>query len=257
MNNLESGFHPPLTVLELEISSARWVERALAPDFATVGALVPDGFSSYVRLFHPAKTTDGQQVRWAEVARWSGRKVHALMSFEGISSVADGYGTSPAPWVEDPLHGSLDKQDALELATFLGPFTRTPERCFFAVWDGYGQFHPGGMAKLSRAGGEPQFPPNAIKDAQRIKGVGRDYLLYSGPLSSISSFFVGFWHDSPNLWWPADQEWCVATDIDLDSTYLGGTDACMEALRNHPLFEVLPIDRDDSTYVTADTYNLS
>ena len=29
----------------------------------------------------------------------------------------------------------------------------------------------------------------------------------------------------PNLWWPADRAWRVASDIDLPSTYLGGTRA--------------------------------
>ena len=35
---------------------------------------------------------------------------------------------------------------------------------------------------------------------------------------------------SVNLWWPADRSWCVATDIDLMSTYVGGSADCISAL---------------------------
>jgi len=35
---------------------------------------------------------------------------------------------------------------------------------------------------------------------------------------------------SPNLFWPSDRAWCVATEIDLDSTYVGGSRALVEAI---------------------------
>jgi len=31
------------------------------------------------------------------------------------------------------------------------------------------------------------------------------------------------WEDGPNLWWPDDRAWCVASEIDLDETFVGGT----------------------------------
>ena len=81
-----------------------------------------------------------------------------------------------------------------------------------------------------------------------MEGVGRRYILYMGPLSCVTSFFAGVWSDSPNLWWPEDRQWFVATDIDLDSTYVGGSEALIEALSNDPRFEVLPASRDNPTY---------
>ena len=121
--------------------------------------------------------------------------MHPLMAFEGISAPVSGFGTGDAPWSEDPTHGSLDEDDAIALAGFLAGFTGTPDRSFFAVWEGYGQFSPGGMSVLSYPGGSKALsPPDEVLTAGRIKGIKRDYLLYTGPLSAIGSFFVDFWH---------------------------------------------------------------
>jgi hypothetical protein len=50
---------------------------------------------------------------------------------------------------------------------------------------------------------------------------------------------------SATLWWPADRAWCVATDTDLMSTYVGGSAACVADLLAAPDLEtaaVLPGD---------------
>ncbi len=111
------------------------------------------------------------------------------MAFERISAPSSGYGTGVAPWNEDPRHGSLDSDDAIALAEFLANFTDIPQQCFFAVWEGYGQFNPGAMSVLSESGAEPQVPPAEVLTAERLTGVGRDYILYAGPLSAVISFF--------------------------------------------------------------------
>ena len=85
-------FHPAGLTFLPEVSPARWVEEGLGTEFATVGALIPRGFASYVRLFHPARDESDEPVRWAEVAAWSGRTVHPLMAFEGISAPVSGFG---------------------------------------------------------------------------------------------------------------------------------------------------------------------
>jgi hypothetical protein len=104
---------------------------------------------------------------------------------------------------------------------------------------------------------EPQVPvpPAEVLTAERLTGVGRDYVLYAGPLSAVTSFYWGHW-DSVNIWWPEDRKWCVATDIDLDSTYVGGSEACIEALVNDAWFEVLLTTSDAPVYTAADTLNV-
>jgi hypothetical protein len=53
---------------------------------------------------------------------------------------------------------------------------------------------------------------------------------------------------SPNLWWPADRVWCVASDIDLPSTYLGGTRALVEEVPGDDRLEAVPARLTDPVH---------
>ena len=59
----------------------------------------------------------------------------------------------------------------------------------------------------------------------------------------------------PDIWWPGDRSWCVATDIDLCHTYVGGSQECVEAIPSHPSLEALPTTLDVSTYLISDSIN--
>jgi hypothetical protein len=56
---------------------------------------------------------------------------------------------------------------------------------------------------------------------------------------------------SANLWWPADQAWCVVTDIDLMSSYVGGSAACIAELMATPGLEVVPAAPGDRVAIDA------
>jgi hypothetical protein len=60
---------------------------------------------------------------------------------------------------------------------------------------------------------------------------------------------------SCNLWWPADHAWCVATEIDLDSTYVGGSEACIEELLANSELEVARLDGAAGVTADSDTLN--
>ena len=252
----EYSVHPPGLTFLTEITAGRWVEDGFSPRFSTLGALIPDGFEAHARVLHPALDDALEPVQWLTVAEWSGRVYHPLMSFEGISESAAGHQAGARPWREDPNHGSMEEETATELAAFLSRFTRTPEHCYFGVWEGYGQYS-GGTAMLTSDGrGRPLGTPRDIRQAQRVRGVGRNYLLYSGRLEQIVEFYCNFLSEPPNIWWPADHAWFVATDIDLDSTYIGASQECVDALLHHPALEVVPAEYLASVAMDADTINL-
>jgi hypothetical protein len=46
---------------------------------------------------------------------------------------------------------------------------------------------------------------------------------------------------SANLWWPEDRAWFVASEIDFDSTFVGGDDRLIAALVSDKRLEALPI----------------
>ena len=150
----------------------------------------------------------------------------------------------------------MEEETATELAAFLSRFTGTPKQCYFGVWEGYGQYSGGTTMLTSDGSGTPLPTPRDIRRAQRIRGCDRTYLLYTGELQDIIAFYANFLSDPPNIWWPADRAWFVATDIDLDSTYIGASQECIDALLRHPALQAVPTEYLTSIAMTADAINL-
>ena len=228
------------------LSPGRWIEEHLWPWGANVdppgvrvGSLLPEGFARYCRVLHPARLNPRHEpVRWDTVASWTGRIVHPLMQFCRIANISERH-ESP-PWGSLPSMGSLPREDCLNLAALLQGFTTTPEVCYFAIWDGYGHLHR-----------------DPYRNAPLVRTPDRDYLLFQGPLDAVKSFIdTPGWMESPNIWWPADQAWCVATEIDLFDTYVGGSEACIDAILARPDLETLPTTIDARVDLGADTINI-
>ena len=228
--------------------TAEWVrERRLARQVA-VGAFIPDCFEAYCRVFHPAElgTKAGEyervqwsRVRWSTVASWNGKVVHPQMQFYRIANL-EGFDDIP-PWGQPPRPGHLPEEECIALVSTLREFTATPESCYFCVWEGYGGL----------------FSSSYYKGTPRLEVPGREYVVFHGPLDAIRSFYgrwVGgmWWDQSPNIWWPEDRAWCVATEIDFYDTYVDGSRECIEQVLTHPDLEALPIDID---YSLRDTIN--
>ena len=171
-----------------DVFPGRWVEESLS-GFARVHALLPPGFPAYARVFHPAYLDDSEEqpVRWSTVASWSGRTVHSLMQFPRIAGLSEEEMYLDPPWGEHPQIGSIPEAECRTLMNVLREFTQTPGRCFFGLWEGYGNID----TRL--------YLPHA-----RVKGKGRDYLLFQGPLDGVMAFLVArpfpFWGESPNIW---------------------------------------------------------
>lgn len=95
--------------------------------------------------------------------------------------------------------------------------------------------------------------------APRLELPHRDHLLLTGPLDAVADiarYEPGAWPtQSPALFWPADRAWCVATEIDFDSTLVGGTAAAIAAVLASPDLEVLPVEPGDSLQSDADLVN--
>lgn len=230
-----------------EVAEARWIEQRTNHASRGIDTLIPTGFAARVRLFHPAdnvsNSTPESRIRWAEVAKWAGRTVHPLMDFQRIKVPAAGFGLEPAPWRYDPDDELYD--EGIALAGFLAGYTDTLQDCFFGIWEGYGHLDVGGMFILSTDGGIPLSPPAEVLNAERFVCDDWKYLLYRGALDAMDSFYtVPIWCNLPNIWWPADRAWFVMSHYDLDSTYIAGSEECIQALINHPSFEVLPIAAD-------------
>jgi hypothetical protein len=208
-----------------DLSAADWVVAGIGPFGTGVGSLVPHGFEAYARILHPAESAGGRPVTWAEVADWSGRTMHSKAQFAALTRPVREDG--PAPWDDEPHTGELSMPLLTALCEVLAEHTGTPQRCWFSLWDGWNSSAP-----------SPVGP--------RLRLPQREYLLFEAAL-----FEVGDMPRQPNLFWPDDRSWCVATEIDLDSTYLGGSAALVTQLLDDSRLEVWPVAVTDQ--VTADS----
>ena len=92
----------------------------------------------------------------------------------------------------------------------------------------------------------------------RVRLPGRDYLLRRGPIEAASALSSGHRSApevSPNLWWPDDRAWFVATEIDYMWTYVGGPQEVIDAVLADPRLEALPARLDHSPFYDGDTLN--
>ena len=230
-----------------DVSQARWIEESLAQgQWGRLDSMMPQGFSSYARIFHPAYLAGDRErpVRWSTVASWTGRAVHPLMQFERVAGLSEEPGDiyRDPPWGALPQHGSIPERECRALVDVLGGFTSTPEQCFFGLWEGWGN-----------------IDERLYKADSRVRAPHRDHLLFRGPLDAVMSFVEErmdpFWGQSPSIWWPQDRAWCITTDVDLFDTFVGGSEECIEAVLRNPDLEALATTLDAGISLDGDTIN--
>ena len=239
-----------------DASPAQWILDGVHPEEHNVRSEIPDVFEAYCRVLHPAhgyeiapdrSIENEREVTWAEIAKANGRVLHPEAQFEALVGAAK-YGRSqsfydhgqPPTWNSPPEEGSLELETAQQLAALLARHT-SAGRWFFAYWNGYG-----GLAVAQDAAPSFGHPwPQA----------GRDHLLFEGPPRAITTMMHVDGYNSPNLWWPEDHAWLVVSDIDLDSTYIGGSRACTEECVDPQWLEVLRVEPTHGVTRDSDRIN--
>jgi hypothetical protein len=180
----------------------------------------------------------------------------------------------------NPRRGHLDPDPLVALCDVLVGHTSQADRCFFCLWEGYG-WDSGGESLVAVA-------PEAEVDvddllaqlgsrrlteeelgAARVDLPGRRYLLFEGSIRDSARSLrecldAGGWPlseflavQSPNLFWPADHAWCVASEIDFDSTLVGGSSELVEAILRRPTLEAWPVEPGDWLTADADQVNVT
>lgn len=183
------------------VAPSHWIEQRCHGDEGTAGALVPNHYDSVLRV-HPPAPAGGD---W-----WTSyRELHEVVTSTGARH------------------------------------TSTPERAFFAVWEGHG-FDTGSShvawldpptddverrsrdAERARVRLEGQRRNAAIRAAlaqiPTFERPQRTYYLLKGPVVAVADLRYpdcGDWRN-PDLFWPEDRRWFVATDVDFWSLYIGG-----------------------------------
>jgi hypothetical protein len=248
-----------------DVTPLAWVEESLKLSAHHVASIVPEGFAAYARVLHP-HVEEGKLVRWAELARRNGRVAHPHMQFPFIASPQT---EDPPPELGGhigPSEGVLPIAERRVLVELLRPATSTPEQCWFAVWEGWGHDDRGVTARLVLPHrrylvyGGPVEAALARMPRSWVLGMN---LLANQPLETdepldpeeIVASASALGDDCPNLWWPEDRAWFVATPIDLSSTYIGGSRELVGRLLGNPQLEAVPAGPDDSLILASDEIN--
>lgn len=214
---------PQLRVLESdgEEDAVAWLRASVTTFARSVASFLPGGFDAYARVYHPIGSAGGSGMSGPTLT-WHERATNLGVSLDD-------------PWSLDMLQesartttsvevGSLPAALLVPLVEHLRGATTTPDRCFFAVWDGFG---------------DSVFPRSRRPS---LNLPHRRYHVFTGPvdgaMTSLSA--ISFCHRSANLWWPSDHAWCVATEVDLAWTYVGGAPRDIDLLLADPRLDTSP-----------------
>jgi hypothetical protein len=237
-----------------DLTAAGWIAPRLGAFGSGVQGVIPAGFEAYARILHPAESSDEEPVRWSAVAGASDKVAHGLMQFHTLVGIAPTeYNVDSGAWTGTvPDHGNLEPDSLAALLDVLARHTDPSQRCWFCLWDGYGW--PFGTEHATRGG------PSPTDFDARVELPHRNYVLFGGPLAGALE--VGHWPSqnwflphSPNIFWPNDLSWCVASEIDLFCTYVGGSRALIDDLLADERLEVWEAHLNDPIAHDSDLLN--
>jgi len=243
-------------------AAGAWIRPALGSEVSRVADQVPQIYEAYVRIFHPAVLAGGKPVRWAEVAEAMARTAHREMQWESLIA-------GSSEWEgQAPMTGWMDVDELDSLCEILAPHTTSPDHCYF------------GLCTIECW--EESFSADELKPLLELPH-GRDHIVLAGPLSAVDQiardwsrsssgsaiFFArkgdaaspkppddwGPRRDVPNLIWPEDHSWFLASEVDFDSTLVGGSAALIEAIVQSPALEAWQVEPTDSLAYDADKIN--
>jgi hypothetical protein len=245
----------------MDTSPAEWIGSRLHPSATDVGSIIPEGFEAYGRLFHPVEGDAGRRERWGDLARRNRRIVHPEMQFHWISRPV---GQRPPPGYDPgdgPSWGSLPLPERQALVEVLSRYTTTPDTCWFCVWDGYDpleenptvEWHEPGTLAALRARIQRRRPRRRVPSLPLVDLPHRRYYLYRGSIQKALAPLP--LEQSPNLWWPEDRAWFVATEIDYAWTYVGAPRRAVEELVEDGRVEVLLAELTDLPFYDSDVRN--
>jgi hypothetical protein len=235
----------PLTVVD-DVSRADWIGPSFTMPFGPwVGSFLPGGYPAYARILHRADSdmVGAGGARWAQVAEEMGTALHSLSDFWRLAGRVSARDEHTGGWNgENPNEGIMDAEIYEALPTLLRPHTGTPELWWVAIWAGWGGWRP------------------RVNDPQRLPMVklpGREYYLYRGSADDVARHRYDQWQDdirtrpdwpsfqSPNMIWPDDRAWFVATEVDFDSTLVGGPGTLVRDILAHPDLEAFEVHEGD------------
>jgi hypothetical protein len=263
--------------LRTDVAPTEWIDECLLPhrgvsEGVRVGEIVPTGFEAYARILHPASRRVGDRfepITWSELARTRGKTIHPEVQLKAL--LGDEFRHS-APWGELPEADSIPEGLRAPLVEILRRFTRTADRCWFCIWEGYGAWFGGHdlntysdtsrsaqRARKREAFRRDEREAAAMEQIPKasIMGGMRRCLVFTGSIDAVPDLTIGHMSCTPNWWWPDDRAWIVVSELDAPSTYVGGSAALAQAILDDPQLEAVPSHPDHRFDWLGDRINAS
>jgi len=244
-----------------------WLEdRLFAGVPGSPARVAGTGFEAYARVLHPVsgrllswedpgsgmvpRVVDERAWTWAAVASAIGVPFSPTL---GWDSLGEGPLTVQGWEIDEPRWGVLDPTLLARIVPSLAASTGTPDDALVAIWSGWARLHPGSRHVLTAAseaagahGGAPRLPVvsaevrEVLESRDLLSLPGRDYVVLEGAVAELVDpdwgFRVGLGWDAPwreptpQLVWPRDRAWVVASEVDARSTVVAGSRALVDAV---------------------------
>lgn len=223
-------------------SAANWI-AASGQSWDRLAAFGPSGFAAYARLrFLPDPAFEGQSENDVDLAEDAPSETAQLRVVLGV----------------------------------LARHTRTPDDCYFCLWDGWGWTVEGGDSAWTLSREKPSTTtepmltwapspgamparryrsndPRSAPHAAKVAIPNRAYFLFHGSVSDLGDWgaaekgpggsTIGM--PDPAFVWPADHAWCVANDVDPHWAGIGADIAAIDRLVADPRLDVVPADPNE------------
>jgi hypothetical protein len=240
------------------LGPAEWLRDELRWDVLDmprrVRDVLPPTFDEYIRVLHPVVDISGgtaRHLRWSDVAlSHRGEAIGAETSFLELSHSTPSEAFHPlAPQPLDSLPPHLHSH----LTEVLSDAINRQEDCWLLYWDGYGWY--GGdvrhgwsseddAATIARRRDEAER--RAHEEQTQLERIPRvilarhEYFLFRGSIPGVQGL-VEVLHQSPNVWWPANHGWCIATPVHSFSTYISASKELADAILRRNELEIVRV----------------
>jgi len=240
-----------------------WIEPQLSGGPGPlVKEQIPAGYDSYLRVLHPVTDSAGVPVSWFDVARVTGQTPHREMQWHSIVGSMVPHSLAGAEWVGPrPYLGELEQPALGVLSTILAHHTKHADNCFFGFSTLYPEVEEAGLGYSLLSFPYREFVvlegqlSHLESDSTTADGQADEVAAGNGSSADGDILVDVFWGRAPNLMWPIDREWYVASEMDFDSTLIGGSSRLIEELMAESRLETWVMDPGDSLADDADRIN--
>lgn len=249
---------PTFEVVDGEITGS-WIRSAIPNGIGPrVNEQVPPLFDTYVRILHPALSHLDEEITWTRMARELGRAAHRRMTWEGLASDRGSIAGASARVAAPPATGEMWPPLLRIVAHLLAEYTATPGLCYFGLDTTHGDARgPDSQASLFWLGRQSfTILTGRVRDAPALglwETGGMQWAIDTARNSASES--PRFRLQAPNLMWPDDQSWFLATGYESNSTLLGGAHELLDACMRTPHLDAWRLEPTDAIRADVDPLN--